>query len=69
MENEYVIWGSRNGGRLANVMARMGFKVVKVTSGGWRPTKQSVASMMSELEGKVSPGATMIMMGIDNGMY
>jgi hypothetical protein len=69
VENEYEIWGSINGGRLADVMAKMGFKVVKVTSGGWRPTKQSVASMMSELEGKVSPRATMIMMGMDNGMY
>jgi hypothetical protein len=25
--------------------------------------------MMKEMEGKVSPGATLIMMGLDNGMY
>jgi hypothetical protein len=69
VENEYVVWGSSNGGRLADVMAKMGFKVVKVTSGGWRPTKQSVAKMMEEMEGKVSPGAKLTMMGLDNGMY
>ncbi len=27
------------------------------------------ANMLSELEGKVSPGATLIMMGLDNGLY
>ncbi len=31
VENEYVVWGSSNGGRLADVMTKMGFKVVKVT--------------------------------------
>ncbi len=31
VENEYVVWGSSNGGRLADVMSKMGFKVVKVT--------------------------------------
>ena len=69
VENEYVTWGSSNGGRLADVMTKMGFKVVKVTEGGWRPNKVSVAKMMKEMEGKVSPGATLIMMGLDNGLY
>jgi hypothetical protein len=69
VENEYVVWGSSNGGRLADVMVKMGFKVVKVTEGGWRPNKASVAKMMKEMEGKVNPGATLIMMGLDNGMY
>ena len=69
VENEYVVWGSSNGGRLADVMVKMGFKVVKVTEGGWRPNKVSVAKMMKEMEGKVNPGATLIMMGLDNGMY
>jgi hypothetical protein len=69
VENEYVVWGSSNGGRLADVMIKMGFKVVKVTEGGWRPSKVSVSKMMKEMEGKVSPGATLIMMGLDNGMY
>jgi hypothetical protein len=69
VENEYVVWGSSIGGRLADVMTKMGFKVVKVTAGGWRPTKQSVAKMMVEMEGKVSPGAMLIMMGLDNGLY
>jgi hypothetical protein len=51
-----VVWGSSNGGRLADVMTKMGFKVVKVTEGGWRPSKQSVAKMLKEMEGKVNRG-------------
>jgi hypothetical protein len=37
-EDENVIFGSSNGGRMADVMAKMGVKMVKVTVGGWRPS-------------------------------
>ncbi len=45
--NEYVVWGGSNAGRLADVMAKMGLEVVKVSrgGGGWRPTKQSVEKL------------------------
>ncbi len=32
--NEYVVWGGSNAGRLVDVMAKMGLKVVKVSRGG-----------------------------------
>jgi len=69
VENEYVVWGGSNAGRLADVMGKMGLKVVKVTQGGWRPSKQSVEKTMKEMEGKVSNQAVLIMMGMDNGMF
>ncbi len=69
VENEYVVWGGSNAGRLADVMGKMGLKVVKVTQGGWRPSKQSVEKMMEELEGKVRKQAVLIMMGMDNGLF
>jgi hypothetical protein len=69
VENEYVVWGGSNAGRLAEVMLKMGLKVVKVTQGGWRPSKQSVEKTMKEMEGKVSNQAILIMMGMDNGLF
>jgi hypothetical protein len=33
-------------------MGKMGLKVVKVTQGGWRPSKQSVEKIMKEMEGE-----------------
>jgi hypothetical protein len=69
VENEYVVWGGSNAGRLADVMGKMGLKVVKVTQGGWRPSKQSVEKLMEEMEGKVGKHAVLIMMGMDNGLF
>jgi hypothetical protein len=34
VENEYVVWGGSNAGRLADVMGKMGLKVVKIAQGG-----------------------------------
>ncbi len=34
VENEYVVWGGSNAGRLADVMSKMGLKVVKIAQGG-----------------------------------
>ena len=69
VENEYVVWGGSNAGRLADVMGKMGLKVVKIAQGGWRPTKQSVEKMMGDMDGKVSKQAVLIMMGMDNGIF
>jgi len=69
VENEYVVWGGSNAGRLADVMGKMGLKVVKVTQGGWRPSKQSVEKLMEKMEGKVGKHAVLIMMGMDNGLF
>ncbi len=37
VENEYVVWGSSNGGRLADVMTKMGFKVSRSRKEGGDP--------------------------------
>jgi hypothetical protein len=56
--------GGSNAGRLADVMSKMGLKVVKIAQRGWRPTKQSVEKMLGEMDGKVSKQAVLIMMGV-----
>jgi len=66
---EYVVWGGSNAGKLAKVMRTLGKEVQKVTEGGWRPTKTKVEGMVKDLTGKVKPGAVVVMMGLDNGVF
>ncbi len=66
---EYVMIGGSNCERLGDVLAKMGRKVTKVTSKGWRPTKQGVADVVGKLDGKVGKDAMVIFLGLDNGMF
>jgi len=66
---EYVVWGGSNAGKLADMLRTLGREVVKVTVSGWRPTKAKVEGMVNDLRGKVRPGAVVVMMGLDNGVF
>jgi len=66
---EYVMIGGSNSERLGDVLAKMGRKVTKVTSKGWRPTKQGVADVVGKLDGKMGKDAMVIFLGLDNGMF
>ena len=66
---KYLVVGASNAGRLSDVMARLGKDVVKVTKGGWRPTRQGVEEMVELLEGKVETDSVVIFLGMDNAMF
>jgi hypothetical protein len=47
----------------------MGKEVIKVTKGGWRPTRQAVEEMVEAIKDKVDKSAVVVLMGLDNGAY
>jgi hypothetical protein len=65
----YVMLGGSNCGRLGDVLKAMGKRVVKITAGGWRPTRQNVEAMAKEVREKVEKDDVIVLMGLDNGTY
>jgi hypothetical protein len=65
----YVMLGGSNCDRLGDTLAAMGKEVLKVTKGGWRPTRQAVDEMVEAIKGNVDKSAVVILMGLDNGAY
>jgi hypothetical protein len=43
--------------------------VVKITAGGWRPTRQNVEAMVKEVREKVVHDDVIVLMGLENGTY
>jgi hypothetical protein len=69
---EYLMIGASNCGRLGDVLAKMGRKVTKVTSPGWRPSRKGVEDVVEKLEkqeSKVGTDAIVIFQGLDNGIF
>jgi hypothetical protein len=55
--------GGSNCGRLGDVLQKMGRKVTKVTSSGWRPSRKGVEEVVEKLD-KMS-----LQVGLDNGIF
>jgi hypothetical protein len=65
----YVMLGGSNCDRLGDVLKAMGKRVVKITAGGWRPTRQNVEAMVVAVREKVERDDVVVLMGLDNGTY
>ncbi len=42
--------------------------MVKITAGGWRPTRQNVEAMVLAVREKVERDDVVVLMGLDNGV-
>jgi hypothetical protein len=54
---------------VGDVIKEMGKDVLKITKGGWRPSKKGVDEMVKMMAGKDLEGRTVILYGMDNGVY
>ncbi len=61
----YVMLCGSNCGRLGHMLKAMGKRVVKITSGGWRPTRRNVEAVREKMQGD----DVVVLMGLDNGTY
>jgi hypothetical protein len=64
--------GGSNCGRLGDVLQKMGRKVTKVTSSGWRPSRKGVEEVVEKLDKinmKVGKDAIVVFLGLDNGIF
>ncbi len=63
----YVMLGGSNCDRLGDTLVAMDKTVLKITKGGWRPTRQAVEAMVEAIKGKVDKSVVVVLMGLDNG--
>jgi hypothetical protein len=71
-EWEYLMVGGSNCGRLGDVLQKMGRKVTKVTSSGWRPSRKGVEDVVEKLDKlvmQVGKDAIVVFLGLDNGIF
>jgi hypothetical protein len=68
-EYKYVIIGASNADRVGDIMKELGKDVLKITKGGWRPSKKGVEEMLALMAGKDLGGRIVIFYGLDNGVY
>jgi hypothetical protein len=64
--------GGSNCGRLGDVLQKMGRKVTKVTSSGWRPSRKGVEEVVEKLNKmtmQVGKEAIDVFLGLDNGIF
>jgi hypothetical protein len=66
---KYAVLGASNADRLGDVLVGMKKDVVKVTKGGWRPSKQGVAEMLEMMKDVDLEGRVIILYGLDNGVF
>ncbi len=50
-EYKYAVLGASNADRVGDVIKEMGKDVLKITKGGWRPSKKGVDEMMKMMAG------------------
>jgi hypothetical protein len=67
--DEYVVIGASNADRLGDTLISMGKAVVKITKGGWRPTKKGVDEMLEQMGDKISKHAVVVFYGLDNAVF
>jgi hypothetical protein len=66
---KYAVMGRSNADRVGDVLEERGKDVIKLTKGGWRPSKQGVQDML-EMMGKVKlEGRVIILYGMDNATF
>jgi hypothetical protein len=66
---QYAVLGGSNADRIGEVLKERGKDVIKLTKGGWRPSKQGVQDML-EMMGKVKlEGRVVILYGMDNAAF
>jgi hypothetical protein len=68
-EYKYVVIGASNADRVGDIMRELGKDVLKITKGGWRPSKKGVEEMLALMAGKDLDGRIVILYGLDNGVY
>ncbi len=66
---KYVVIGASNADRVGDILKASGKDVIKVTKGGWRPSKAGVAEMVGKMVGLDLEGRIAIIYGMDNGVY
>jgi hypothetical protein len=64
--SEIVCLGGSNADRLGDVLAHLGYSVVKITKAGWKPTRKGVEEMVQMMGNQISEDAVVIMFGLDN---
>ncbi len=64
--SEIVCLGGSNADRLGDVLAHLGYSVVKITKAGWKPTRKGVEEMVEMMGDQISEDAVVIMFGLDN---
>jgi hypothetical protein len=64
--SEIVCLGGSNADRLGDVLAQLGYRVVKITKAGWKPTRKGVEEMVELMGDQISEDAVVIMFGLDN---
>ncbi len=64
-----MVMGGSNADRVGDMLEERGKDVIKLTKGGWRPSKQGVQDMV-EIMGKVDlEGRVVILYGMDNATF
>jgi hypothetical protein len=66
---KYAVLGASNADRVGDVLRGMKKDVVKLTKGGWRPSKQGVAEMLEMMKDVELEGRVVIIYGLDNGVF
>ncbi len=66
--HKYVVIGASNADRVADILKASSKDVIKVTKGGWRPSKTGVTEMVGKMAGLDLEGIA-ILYGMDNGVY
>ncbi len=66
---KYAVIGASNADRVGDILKESGKDVVKLTKGGWRPSKKGVAEMVEKMVGVDLEGRVVILYGMDNGVY
>jgi hypothetical protein len=61
--------GASNADRVGDIQKKSGKDVVKLTKGGWRPSKKEVVEMVEKMAGVDLEGRVVILYGMDNGVY
>ncbi len=66
---KYAVLGASNADRIGDVLEEMKKDVIKLTKGGWRPSKQGVAEMREMMKDADLEGRVVILYGLDNGVF
>ena len=65
----YAVLGASNADRIGDVLEGLKKDVVKITKGGWRPSKQGVAEMLEMMKDVDLEGRVVILYGLDNSVF
>jgi hypothetical protein len=66
---KYVVMGGSNADRVGDMLEERGKDVIKLTKGGWRPSKQGVQDMVEMMEKVDLEGRVAILYGMDNATF